>query len=75
MKYHFIPQEDENLEFSFESPSFNEAIEELGVYLNTHNDWKVVKHSNGEFGVDLFLKNRFVDTLLVSESPLESEQE
>lgn len=75
MIYHFIPQEDENLEFFFEAPSFNEAVEELGFYLKTHNDWKVVKHPNGEFGVDLFLKNRFVDTLLVSESPLEPEQE
>jgi len=27
MKYHFIPQEDENPEFFFDASSFNESIE------------------------------------------------
>lgn len=75
MKYHFIPQEDEKLEFFFEASSFDEAVEELGLYLEIRDDWKVKKHSNGEMGVDLFLKNNYIDTLLVSELPPELEQE
>lgn len=75
MKYHFIPQEDEKLEFFFEASSFDEAVKELGFYLEIRDDWKVKIHSNGEMGVDLFLKNNYVDTLLVSEFPLETEQE
>ncbi len=70
MRYHFIPQEDESLEFFFEASSFDNAVEELVFYLEAHDEWKVKKHSNGEMGVDLFLKNSYIDTLLVSEMPL-----
>ena len=73
MKYHFIPQEDENLEFFFNALSFDEAVEELKAYLEIRDDWTVKKHISGEMGVDLFLKNNYVDTLLVSELPLEQE--
>jgi hypothetical protein len=75
MKYHFLPQEDESLEFFFEASSFDEAVEKLGQNLESQGDWKVVKHSSGEFGVDLYLKNRYADTLLVSEFPVDLEQE
>lgn len=73
MKYHFIPQENETFKFLFEASSFDESVEKLNSYLKTQNDWKAVKHPNGEFGVDLFLKDRYIDTLLVSESPTEQE--
>jgi len=71
MKYHFIPQDDRLLEFIFFAPSFDAAVEELNGHLKNRDAyWETVKHSNGEFGVDLFLKEKFVETLLVSESPL-----
>jgi len=69
MKYKFIPQIDSQMTFDFEAKSFDEAVEMLQYDLQCHDEWKVVKHENGEMGVDVFLKNYYIDTLLCSESP------
>lgn len=73
MKYVFQPQSDKKLgEFVFWESSFNEAVEELELYLEQHDEWTVRKHENGAMGVDVFLKRKFVDTLLASEMPCNS---